>query len=276
MPGATRLFGDVAVEMIRFIAATMFTAGEQALDLLVITGGAIDAIDESATRCTAEHILIVPPQRSCRLTVSAGLEAVRYGIRDSFLARLREHAPIRPAVFDAARFVDIIARLASELRRTDASTGLAIEAAFCELIARAERLSTARPSVSTEVAAAIRYAQRHIAERITVADMAAAAGVSPRAITSRFAMELSTSPLDYVRTQRLAKAAVSVVQGIEPLASIAHRLGFYDHAHFTRLFREAYGVTPSEYRRTASSVAAAFADSSPVAVLPHTNASVLS
>lgn len=248
-----RLFGDVAVETIRFIAPTTFSAGEQALDVLVVTSGAIDAINQSAVHCEQEQVLIVSPQRSCRLTTSAKLEAVRYRIRGSFQARLREHAPVVPYVFDPIRCVDIIARLASELRRADAATGLAIEAALCELIARAARLSTTQPSLSIELAAAIHYVRTHIGERITVAGMAGAAGVSSRVITSRFAVELMTSPLDYVRSLRLAEAAVCVVAGTESLAGIAHRLGFYDHAHFTKLFREAYGVPPSEYRRGASS-----------------------
>lgn len=246
----TRLFGDAAVDVIRFDAPATFSAGEEALDVLVVTGGAIDAVDASAVRCAKDHALVVSPRRSCRLITSASLEAVRYRVRGSLLARLRDHAPAEPCLLEPVKVVDLIARLASEVRRADAATALAIEGALCELVARAERLSNAPSSVSAEVAAAMHYVRLHIGERITVADIAGAAGVSPRVITSRFAADLSTSPLDYVRAARLAEAAVIVAAGTEPLAEIAHRLGFYDHAHFTKLFREAYGVPPSDYRRS--------------------------
>jgi AraC-like DNA-binding protein len=35
-----------------------------------------------------------------------------------------------------------------------------------------------------------------------------------------------------------------------PVSAIAARWGLVDPAHFSRLFRAAYGVSPVEYRRT--------------------------
>jgi AraC-like DNA-binding protein len=34
-----------------------------------------------------------------------------------------------------------------------------------------------------------------------------------------------------------------------PLAEVALTAGFADQAHFTRIFRSAYGVTPGRYAR---------------------------
>jgi AraC-like DNA-binding protein len=52
-----------------------------------------------------------------------------------------------------------------------------------------------------------------------------------------------------VRTTRLRHAAGVLRE--EPhtrIADIAHRCGFADHAHFARLFRSHWGMTPSEWR----------------------------
>ena len=34
-----------------------------------------------------------------------------------------------------------------------------------------------------------------------------------------------------------------------PLWKIANTVGFYSQAHFTRLFKEKYGITPLQYRK---------------------------
>ena len=34
----------------------------------------------------------------------------------------------------------------------------------------------------------------------------------------------------------------------ENISTIAHRVGFYDHAHFVRQFRIQMNMTPTEYR----------------------------
>lgn len=55
----------------------------------------------------------------------------------------------------------------------------------------------------------------------------------------------------YVMSQRVIKARAALAERdpIEPIGSIAHRLGFSDASHLSRVFRERYGMTPSQYRR---------------------------
>jgi AraC-like DNA-binding protein len=60
------------------------------------------------------------------------------------------------------------------------------------------------------------------------------------------------SPGTFVRITRFQQALSAVRQ--EParsLSEVAHRLGYADHAHMTREFRELTGRTPSDYRRSA-------------------------
>ena len=46
-----------------------------------------------------------------------------------------------------------------------------------------------------------------------------------------------------------ARAAIGDVDRAEPIGTIAHRLGFSDAPHLSRVFRSRYGMTPREYRR---------------------------
>jgi AraC-like DNA-binding protein len=51
------------------------------------------------------------------------------------------------------------------------------------------------------------------------------------------------------RLDRCRKDLVDPALGTRPVGAIARRWGFLDAAHFSRVFRAAYGVPPSEYRR---------------------------
>ncbi len=54
---------------------------------------------------------------------------------------------------------------------------------------------------------------------------------------------------DYVRYRRLACALIALRDTEERILDIALKYGFASHAAFTHAFREAYGVTPSAYRK---------------------------
>lgn len=55
----------------------------------------------------------------------------------------------------------------------------------------------------------------------------------------------------YVKRVKLDRAAALLADRAEEstLTAIAYRLGFPDAAAFSRIFREYYGIAPSEYRR---------------------------
>jgi AraC-like DNA-binding protein len=58
----------------------------------------------------------------------------------------------------------------------------------------------------------------------------------------------------WVRRRRLERCRRDLADPVltdEPIAAIAARWGLLNHAHFSRMFREAYGCTPREARRRA-------------------------
>ena len=67
---------------------------------------------------------------------------------------------------------------------------------------------------------------------------------------SRKFREISGMPFrDYLRYRKLAFALKEVRDTDQGILDIALNYGFSSHEAFTRAFKEAYGVTPSEYRR---------------------------
>ncbi|RYV49848.1 helix-turn-helix domain-containing protein [Pengzhenrongella frigida] len=93
--------------------------------------------------------------------------------------------------------------------------------------------------------------QARLAEPITVADLAAAAGCSPSTLDRRMHKVFSLSPQQFVLRTRIDHAAALLTSGSLPIAEIATTSGFYDQASFTRTFGRLTGDTPAQFRRRA-------------------------
>jgi AraC family transcriptional regulator len=92
------------------------------------------------------------------------------------------------------------------------------------------------------------YLRKHFAEKLTLRDVALAAGIHPvhlcRAFPQRFGMTLG----EYVRALRIDYAARELAATRRPIADIALDAGFASQAHLTRHFRARLGVAPAAYR----------------------------
>jgi AraC-like DNA-binding protein len=56
------------------------------------------------------------------------------------------------------------------------------------------------------------------------------------------------TPSQLIAQTRLAAASRLLRETSKPVADIAHACGFYDHSAFTRAFRSATGLTPTQFR----------------------------
>lgn len=55
---------------------------------------------------------------------------------------------------------------------------------------------------------------------------------------------------DYLRCRRLAKASELMKSSNRTLLDIALSCGFSSHSNLTKLFKDTYGITPDEYRKS--------------------------
>jgi AraC-like DNA-binding protein len=93
------------------------------------------------------------------------------------------------------------------------------------------------------------FIDEHAGQDITVADIAAAACVTVRAVQLAFRRELDTTPTAYMRTVRLARAHRELVDadlGQETVTAVAYRWGFSSTSRFSAYYRETYGVNPKQ------------------------------
>ena len=93
------------------------------------------------------------------------------------------------------------------------------------------------------------FIERHYAEPIKVADIAAAAGISERECLRCFRSALGESPSRFLTIRRLAHAAYLLANRPNlAISEVARAAGIPNASNFAQLFRRDYGSTPHAYR----------------------------
>jgi AraC family transcriptional regulator len=92
------------------------------------------------------------------------------------------------------------------------------------------------------------YIEAHLDDRLTLADLAGVACLSPYHFSRSFKQAVGVGPQRYVMERRIARAKVLMRRTRQPLASIALEVGFADQSHLTAIFRREIGVTPGRFR----------------------------
>jgi AraC-like DNA-binding protein len=72
-------------------------------------------------------------------------------------------------------------------------------------------------------------------------------GLSRFELARQFRLRFGTSPYRYLLMRRLDFARIQLSTPL-PLAEVALEAGFSDQAHFTRMFKAGFGLTPAVYR----------------------------
>jgi transcriptional regulator GlxA family with amidase domain len=85
-------------------------------------------------------------------------------------------------------------------------------------------------------------------EPLAVADLAAAAGLSPAHFSRRFKAAFGESPHQYLLTRRLERAAVLLRATDWSVAAVCCAVGAQSLGSFTASFHRVYGLAPLAYR----------------------------
>jgi AraC-like DNA-binding protein len=136
-------------------------------------------------------------------------------------------------------------------RSTDAETleMAAFALAGAALEARLEAPPSLRAGDRDRAHAAARHLERHHAEPVSLATLAAEVGLSPFHLTRLFRQELGLTPHQYLLRTRLRRAAALLADTATPVTEVAYAVGFGDLSNFQRTFRRHMGETPGAFRR---------------------------
>ena len=99
------------------------------------------------------------------------------------------------------------------------------------------------------VAAALRFIAAHSHEGIRGEDVAGHVHVTERSLRRYFLVALGRTMTEEIARLRLERAKRLLVESDEPIKQTAHDCGLTDAAYFHRVFLQAEGPTPGEFRR---------------------------
>ncbi|HYE06577.1 MAG TPA: arabinose operon transcriptional regulator AraC [Planctomycetota bacterium] len=88
-------------------------------------------------------------------------------------------------------------------------------------------------------------------ERITLARLARACGLSSSRLSHLFRAETGQTPMEYLEVQRIARARDLLTHSAKPIAAIAAAVGFQDPLYFSRVFRRHASMSPRAWRKKA-------------------------
>jgi len=128
----------------------------------------------------------------------------------------------------------------------------AVAAITAEVVSRASEHAAIRTRTPARVERRIADIVRHMSETAndphSLADLAAAAGLSRFHFLRTFRQVVGMSPHQYLLTLRMRRAATRLLETSQAVSAVAFDAGFNDLSTFNRRFRHLFGLTPLEFR----------------------------
>ena len=92
------------------------------------------------------------------------------------------------------------------------------------------------------------FVQHHLSEAITTQAIADKLFLSRSYLSRRFKAETGQTLTDFIVGEKVEEAKRLLCYSEKPLNAIGAYLGFSSQSHFSRVFKQITGKTPSEYR----------------------------
>jgi AraC family transcriptional regulator len=173
-----------------------------------------------------------------------------------------ESSPFTAPWSAASVQLQLLVRQLDVTLRPDAADALACEDLCLQILANALRTATSEDRARRRIdrACGMRHQTlardaliemaRRFREPLHLADLALALGCSPFHLARVFKEQTGESIHQRVMELRLTAALEQIANSAEPVGSIAHELGFSDHAHLSAAFARRYRISPSKLRRS--------------------------
>ena len=113
-----------------------------------------------------------------------------------------------------------------------------------------QNIQTVISGENTIIRKAQQYVQEHVADKLTVPVVADGIGVSASYLTALFHKHLELSPGEYLRRIKLGRSKQLIREGQMNFTEISESLQYSTVHHFSRQFKQMFGMTPTEYAKS--------------------------
>ena len=180
----------------------------------------------------------------------------------SFAVKAEDLAPLVNRKFTAPqRVVNVLQTMLREQERMDEFSGDIILSQLNMLLLLLLRetvapkvgklqTSNAIHSENEIIRQAQQYISSHIREKLSVPLVARQVDVSPSYLTALFHKNLQISPGEYIRRIKLQESKQMIRENSLNFTEIAAELQYSTVHHFSRQFKEKFGITPTEYAKS--------------------------
>ncbi len=210
---------------------------------------------------------VTAPGVSVRCTFRGPYDVLHLHVPNSLIAEYARdmpdfHAPVLCSVAGLGRDATV-ERLGRALLAAEETSGplgrLYADCISTSIVARL--LATAQRTVPTErskVAELARwrlkrvteYVEAGLAEPLSLADLAAAAGLTRMHFAAQFRAATGVPPHEYVLRRRIERAQEMLLEKDASLVDIALSVGFQTQSHFTTVFKRFTGQPPRAWRQS--------------------------
>ena len=243
-----------------------FTSQHNALEVTYIIEGAVHWQQQGrpAAVLEPETILISPREIPFSVSCPQGRhihETVGMFLPLSLESRERPDAlripPSLPPSPDNAPVIRLIRRIiqAHALRGSYWSLecgGLALElmAALARASGESREQESLSPGYERYARQALHYIAQHLDERITVADLAGQLKISPGHLSHVFKQATGQTLITAINRMKLNRMQELMITRSLPLRQAAASVGWDDESYASRLFKQHYGLSPTQYLHT--------------------------
>lgn len=274
-------FLDVTMAYLDYAVATEIAVGRSADAYTVhmtTSGQATVRIDDDERVLTPFFALVVSPGMGYRLHVEHDspqmIVRIERPAMERQLSRMLGRSLDAPIVFEpvgdlttdaAARWHGALNILSAEVMSPSSLIQQGVGAASLEELIISTLLYIQRHNYSgrlvgeprrsgrAAVRRSVEYIERHLAEPISLEDLARYARMSPRSIQVGFREDLDTTPSAYIRDLRLERVRQTLMAALPEdgvnVTDAAQRWGFTHLGNFSGLYRRRFGETPSQTLR---------------------------
>ena len=229
-------------------------------ELTYVDSGTIHSvIDGQDLLMQQGDILICPPgqwhMQYADIGVAPCFVTITFSLKDW------DYAPFSNRVFPGnIRYSNILQQMLQEQENPGINADELLISLLTQLLILLQRQENApaRPAATLPVAGsenqiiqrAQQYITAHVREKLTVPDIAKGIDVSASYLTALFNKHLQISPGEYLRRIKLQESKQMIREGNMNMTQIAAALQYSTIHHFSRQFKEKFGITPSEYAKS--------------------------